>query len=123
MIIRIGGPQPRSSGFFGAVLGLLAAVAMAVLAVFAFTAVLIVGAVVLTVGFLWWQFSGKKRFAKFSSQPFTPPGMGSHDAPGTPREPQRDERDDAPHWPGAADAPRSARPVGRVIEGEVIRRD
>jgi len=83
-----------------AVLGSIVAAGMLVLGFFALTAAVAVAAVGFLVGAIWWKLSGKKRFQAAARQAFA--GSANADFMRTPN---------------------ASAHVGRVIEGEVVRRD
>ncbi len=83
-----------------AVLGAIVAAGVLVLGFFALTAALAVAAVAFLIGAIWWKFSGKKRFEAATRQAFNSTASA-----------------DFGHAP---DAPAH---TGRVIEGEVVRRE
>ena len=79
-----------------AIFGSIAAAGMIVLGFFALTAAMAVAAVAFLIGAIWWKLSGKKRFQALDNQAFgTSANAGFV------------------HKPNA----------GRVIEGEVVRRE
>ena len=94
----------KSSGIKRAAIAVLASIAAAgvlVLGFFALTAALMVAAVAFLVGAIWWKLSGKKRFQAAARQAFNNGGANAEFM----REPN------------------TSAPMGRVIEGEVVRRD
>ncbi len=103
------GNRNRNSGIKRvaiAVLGSIIAAGMLVLGFFALTAALAVAAVAFLVGSIWWKFGGKKRFHAATRQAFNGQAFnGSANA------------DDFMRAPSSQGHP------GRVIEGEVVRRD
>lgn len=82
------------------VFGSIVAAGMVVLGFFALTAAVAVAAVAFLVGGVWWKFSGKKRFHAATRQVFG----GSANA-------------------DFMRAPNASGQSGRIIEGEVVRRD
>ncbi len=97
------GAKPPSSikRFAYGLLGVVLTAATLVLGFFALTFVLTVGAVAALVGLIWWQFSGKKRFAIARNAAF---GAGFSNP-----------------VPSPSDAPLAKQ--GHVIEGEFVRRE
>ena len=86
-----------------AVLASFVAAGTIVVALFALTTALALGAVVFLVGAIWWKLSGKKRFQAVTRQAFNAhaefvraPSVQGHTGQGH---------------------------TGRIIEGEVVRRD
>ncbi len=83
-----------------AVLGVIMAAGLLVLGFFALTAAMAVAAVAFLIGAIWWKFSGKKRFEAATRQAFNGPANAD--------------------FARASDAREH---TGRVIEGEVVRRE
>ena len=81
-----------------AVLGSIVAAGVIVLGLFALTTALALGAVAFLVGAIWWKFSGKKRFQAATRQAFHANAEFAR-SPGTQAH------------------------AGRIIEGEVVRRE
>ena len=81
-----------------AVVGSIVAAGVIVLGLFALTTALALGAVAFLVGAIWWKFSGKKRFQAATRQAFNASAEFTR-------------------------APGSQAHAGRIIEGEVVRRE
>ncbi len=87
-----------------AILGSIIAAGVFVLGFFALTAAMLVAAVAFLVGAIWWKLSGKKRFQAAAKQAFSADFTNST-------------------FTHAPDNHGHSGHVGRIIEGEVVRRD
>ena len=83
-----------------AVLGSILAAGLLVLGFFAITAAMAVAAVAFLIGAIWWKFSGKKRFEAATRQAFNSAATADF-----------------------VRAPDAREQSGRIIEGEVVRRE
>ncbi len=88
-----------------AVLGSIIAAGVFVLGFFALTAAMLVAAVAFLVGAIWWKLSGKKRFQAAAKQAFN----GNFTR--------------AASMDGQSTRGHANHSGGRIIEGEVVRRD
>ena len=83
-----------------AIFGSIVALGVFVLGFFALTAAMAVAAVAFLIGAIWWKFSGKRRFEAATRQAFNSAANADFGR-----------------------APDAREHTGRVIEGEVVRRE
>ena len=88
-----------------AILGSIIAAGVFVLGFFALTAAMLVAAVAFVVGAVWWKLSGKKRFQAAAKQAFNA------------------DFTRAAGMDGQSTQGHASHSGGRIIEGEVLRRD